>query len=57
MHFITQMKTGISALELKRQLKVSYKTAWSMKQKIIQVMKELDDRKPLSGIIQLGDVY
>jgi len=37
------MKACISALELKRQLKVSYKTAWSMKQKIIQVMKERDD--------------
>jgi hypothetical protein len=51
------MKTGISALELKRQLKVSYKTAWSMKQKIMQVMKERDDSKPLSGIIPLDDVY
>lgn len=56
-HFITQMKSSISALELKRQLKVSYKTAWSMKQKIMQVMKERDDSKPLSGIIQLDDVY
>jgi len=56
-HFLTQIKTCISALELKRQLKVSYKTAWSMKQKILQVMKERDDSKPLSGIIQLDDVY
>jgi len=56
-HFLTQMKTSISALELKRQLKVSYKTAWSMKQKIMQVMKERDDSKPLSGVIQLDDVY
>lgn len=56
-HFLTQMKTGISALELKRQLKVSYKTAWSMKQKIMQVMKERDDSKPLSGLIQLDDAY
>jgi len=56
-HFMTQMKNSISALELKRQLKVSYKTAWSMKQKIMQVMKERDDEKPLSGDIQLDDVY
>jgi len=28
-----------------------------MKQKILQVMKERDDSKPLSGIIQLDDVY
>jgi hypothetical protein len=51
------MKVSISALELKRQLKVSYKTAWSIKQKIMQVMKERDDNKPLVAIIQLDDVY
>jgi len=56
-HLMTQMKTSISALELKRQLKVNYKTAWSMKQKIMQVMKEQDDSKPLSGVIQIDDVY
>jgi len=54
---MTQLKTAISALELKRQLKVSYNTAWSMKQKIMQVMKERDDSKPLSGNIQIDDVY
>ena len=56
-HLITQSKTGLSALELKRQIGISYNTAWSMKQKIMQVMKERDDSKPLSGTIQLDDVY
>jgi len=28
-----------------------------MKQKIMQDMKERDDSKPLSGVIQLDDVY
>jgi transposase-like protein len=56
-HLITQAKTGLSALALKRQVGVSYNTAWSMKQKIMQVMKERDDAKPLSGTIQLDDVY
>lgn len=56
-HLITQSKTGISALELKRQIGVSYNTAWSIKQKIMQVMKERDDNQPLSGTIQLDDVY
>ncbi len=56
-HLITQSKTGLSALELKRQIGVSYNTAWSMKHKIMQVMKERDDSKQLSGIIQLDDVY
>lgn len=56
-YLITQSKTGLSALALKRALGVSYKTAWSMKHKIMQVMKERDDSKPLKGIIQLDDVY
>ena len=56
-HLITQSKTGLSALALKRQIGVSYNTAWSMKHKIMQVMKERDDSKPLSGVIQLDDVY
>jgi transposase-like protein len=56
-HLITQAKTGLSALALKRQIGVSYNTAWNMKQKVMQVMKERDDGKLLSGIIQLDDVY
>ncbi len=48
---------NFSSLALMRQLGVSYNTAWSLKQKIMQVMKERDDSKPLSGIIQLDDVY
>jgi len=56
-YLITQAKTGISALALHRQLGVSYNTAWSIKQKLMQVMKERDDSKELSGTIQLDDVY
>ena len=56
-HLLTLTKTGVSSLELKRQLGVSYNTAWSMKQKIMQVMKERDDQQFLSGKIQLDDVY
>lgn len=56
-YLVTQAKTGLSALALKRQLGVSYNTAWGIKQKIMQAMKERDDRKPLSGIIQMDDVY
>ncbi|MCK5776955.1 MAG: IS1595 family transposase [Bacteroidales bacterium] len=56
-HLITQSKTGISALALKRQIGVSYNTAWRIKQKIMQVMKERDDQRQLSGIVQIDDVY
>ncbi len=56
-YLITQSKTGLSALALKRKIGVSYNTAWSIKHKIMQVMKERDDSKRLSGTIQLDDVY
>lgn len=56
-HLITQAKTGISALALKREIGVSYNTAWKVKQKIMQVMKERDDQRQLSGIIQIDDAY
>ncbi|CAA0107230.1 Uncharacterised protein [BD1-7 clade bacterium] len=56
-HLITQAKTGLSALSLKRQFGVSYNTTWSMKHKIMQVMKERDDRRPLSGLVQIADAY
>ncbi len=56
-HLLTQSKTSVSALELQRQLGVSYNTAWSIKHKIMQVMKERDDTTKLSGLIQTDDVY
>jgi len=56
-HLLTQAKTGISALALARQLGVCYNTAWSIKHKLMQVMKERDDSQPLTGIVQLDDVY
>lgn len=57
MYILTQPKSGVSALEMKRQLGISYKAAWRMKHKLMQVMKERDDDQPLSGIIQLDDAY
>ena len=57
MYLMTQTKNGISALELSRQLAVSYNTAWKVKHKLMQVMKERDDTRPLGGWVQLDDVY
>ncbi|MBV1876706.1 MAG: IS1595 family transposase [Pseudomonadales bacterium] len=56
-HLLTQCKTGLSALALKRQLGVSYNTAWAVKHKVMQAMKERENRQPLSGFIQIDDVY
>jgi len=40
MFLISQSKNNISALELKRQLGVSYPTAWRVKHKLMQMMAE-----------------
>jgi transposase-like protein len=56
-YLLTQSKSGVSALELKRQLGIGYNAAWRLKHKLLQVMKERDDTKPLSGFIQLDDAY
>ena len=57
MDLLTQSKNGVSALELKRQLGISYKAAWRIKHKLLQVMKERDDSKPLADFVQLDDAY
>lgn len=56
-YLLTQNKTGISALNLSRQLGVSYNTAWSVKHKLMQVMLERERNQPLSGRIELDDAY
>lgn len=57
MYLLSQSKNGISALELKRQIGVSYPTAFRLKHKLMQVMMERDRQKPLSGLIQADDAY
>jgi len=56
-YLLTQSKNGISALSLRRQLGVSYNSAWLIKHKLMQAMKEEDDGSPLEGVIQLDDAY
>ena len=57
LYFIAQDKKGVSALELKRRLGISYHAAWRMKQKLMQVMMEREETKQLSGFIELDDAY
>lgn len=40
-----------------RRLGISYKAAWRMKQKLMQVMMEREQSKMLSGFIELDDAY
>ena len=57
LHLLTQGQHGVSSLELARQLGVSRNTAWKMKHKLLQVMKERDERVPPGGIVQVDDAY
>ena len=56
-YFMTQNKKGISALDLKRKLGISYKASWRMRHKLMQVMMEREENNTLSGRIELDDAY
>ena len=53
---ITESRKGMSALQLKRLLKVSYKTAWYLSHRIREAMKE-QNPTPLSGTIECDEMY
>ncbi len=57
MHLLTASKTNLSALELKRQLGVCYRTAWKIKHKIMQAMTEREESRQLDGFVQVDDAY
>lgn len=52
-------KKGLSALQLKRDLKVAYKTAWFLSHRIRKAMGliEAADEQPLSGIVEADETY
>ena len=54
-YLVSQAKTGLSALALKRQLGVSYPTAWLLHHKINRAMAQQDATHVLDGDIQLDD--
>lgn len=56
-YLISQAKTGLSALALKRQVGVSYPTAWLLHHKIMAAMAAREAGHPLSGSVQIDDAY
>ena len=54
---MTQSKNAVSALELKRQLGVNYKTAWLIKHKLLRVMELRDAPHKLGGRVEIDDAY
>ena len=56
-HLMTQAKNNVSALELKRNLGVSYPTAWLLKHKLMEVMFLREEARQLTGRIEADDAY
>ena len=57
LHLLTQAKHNGSALELKRHLGVRYKTAWLIKHKRMEVMREREESRQLDGRVEIDDAY
>jgi transposase-like protein len=53
---ITESRKGMSALQLKRLLKVSYKTAWYLCHRIREAMRD-DNPAPLAGTVEVDETY
>jgi transposase-like protein len=56
-YLISQAKTGLSALQLKRDIGVSYPTAWLMHHKVMTAMAAREAQHRLSGSVQVDDAY
>lgn len=52
-------KKGLSALQLKRDLKTAYKTAWYLSHRIRKAMGlcEMADEAPLTGTVEMDETY
>jgi transposase-like protein len=57
MHLLTQAKNNVAALELMRHLGVSYKSAWLMKHKLMEVMYLRERPRQLTGRVEIDDAY
>ena len=57
MQLIGGAKNGIAALELRRQLDVSYPTAWMIKHKLSQSMLIAEQGRQLSGRVEMDDAF
>ena len=56
-YLMTQSKTNIAALALRRQLGISWKAAWLLKHKLMDAMRQREDGQPLGGDVRVDDAY
>jgi len=57
MQLISGAKNGIAALELGRQIDVSYPTAWMIKHKLSQAMFVAEADRQLTGRVEMDDAF
>ncbi len=57
MHLITSAKNDIASLELSRQIGVKWDTAWLIKQKLMEVIRQRNSNYKLGGNVQIDDAY
>jgi ribosomal protein L37AE/L43A len=57
MQLLTQAKNNVSALELRRQLGVSYRSAWLLKHKIMEAMRRCEQDRELDGRVEMDDAF
>ena len=55
-YMVGESKKGISAKQLQRTLRVSYKTAWYLGHRIRSAMEE-DSPVPLKGIVEIDETW
>ena len=56
-YLMTQSKNSVAALELKRTLGVSYKTAWMLKHKLLKAMMQREAGRVLTDRVEVDDAY
>ncbi|MCP4640120.1 MAG: IS1595 family transposase [bacterium] len=54
---LAQDKKGVAALELAKQVSVSYATAWLMLHKLRRAMFRRDERYVLEGLVEVDETY
>ncbi len=57
LYFVTQGKIGLSILELRRVLGLSYKAAWRLKLKLMQAMFEREVKTILAKRVEIDYAY
>jgi transposase len=57
MFLMCSSRNGVAALELKRQLGVTYKTAWRMAHSIRRLMRDDTDPDKLKGVVEGDETY